>query len=369
METACRAALRGHGTAEPNPLVGCVVLDAAGRVASIGHHRRPGGPHAEVIALGEAGGRTDGGTAVVTLEPCRHQGRTGPCTEALLEAGIRRVVIGERDPHPEAGGGAEELAAAGLEVFGLSLPATARLAAPFLRRVHEGRPWVVLKWAQSLDGRIAARTGASTWISDGASRRAVHRERARVDVVLTGLGTVLADDPRLTPRDHGPRPPRRMPRRVVVDPELATPPTARLFEDIEHAPVELLCTAEAADGPNAEPLRRAGAAVVPLPMGPDGLDLGVALRRLAADHDATHVLVEAGPGLASSLLREGLVDETWVFVAPDLLFADDEAIPPVCGRAPAHPREARRLATWRRSRAGEDLVVRARIVTDDGRAG
>ena len=226
LRLAVRLALRGHGLVEPNPMVGCVVLDASGRIAGLGHHRRVGGPHAEIEALAAAGERARGGSLLVTLEPCNHQGRTGPCTEAILDSGIARMVYGEPDPNPVAGGGARRLADAGLEVVKRDdLEEVRRLNRPFMHRIRTGRPWVVAKWAQTLDGKITGGAGDGRWISSGLSRRLVHRERGCCDAILTGIGTVLVDDPLLNVRDV---PSRRTPLRVVVDARLQIPLSSKL---------------------------------------------------------------------------------------------------------------------------------------------
>jgi diaminohydroxyphosphoribosylaminopyrimidine deaminase / 5-amino-6-(5-phosphoribosylamino)uracil reductase len=308
MERAARIALRGHGGAEPNPMVGCVVLDSHGAFVAEGHHRRCGGPHAEVEALRRAGDRARGGTAIVTLEPCNHHGRTGPCSQALRTAGIVRVAYGCPDPNPQAAGGGATLRAAGIEAFHLPCEAAERVTAPFLHRVRTGLPWVIAKWAESADGRIATRPGEPRWISSERSRAMVHRERARVDAVLTGMGTVLVDDPLLTVR--GTRA-RRTPLRAVWDPRLSIPDDRALVRTAREAPVLVACTPEAfaAHGAHADRLRAAGVEVVPV----DGLR-GL-LQALAARGAAT-VLVEAGAGLVRALAEDGLVNDAWVFTAP-----------------------------------------------------
>ena len=221
LEHAARIALRGHGRVEPNPMVGSVVLDAEGVVIGEGHHARCGEAHAERIALSRAGSAARGGTLYCTLEPCAHQGRTPPCTDAILESGLKRVVFGTLDPNDTAAGGAELIRSAGIDVRHLPTTATEVLNAPYVHRIRTGLPWMIAKWAQTIDGRIATAGGDSRWISSDRSRRLVHRERGRVDAVMTGIGTLLADNPRLTPRQT--RTPRRIPERIVVDGALQTP--------------------------------------------------------------------------------------------------------------------------------------------------
>ncbi len=212
----------------PNPNVGAVVLSASGEIVGEGRHERAGGPHAEVLALRAAGGQARGGTVVVTLEPCAHTGRTGPCTEALLAAGVARVVFAVEDPTREAGGGAERLRSAGVDVEGGLLAAEAEVANErWLATVRRQRPFVVWKVATTLDGRVAAADGTSRWISSPESRRDAHRLRAECDTIVAGIGTVLADDPHLTVRDDAGALTGDQPLRVVVDTHGRTPPGAR----------------------------------------------------------------------------------------------------------------------------------------------
>lgn len=202
MARAIELAARGLGTTSPNPVVGCVLLDASGLVVGEGFHAYAGGPHAEIVALAQAGERAKGGTAVVTLEPCNHTGRTGPCSEALIHAGVARVVIAVPDPNPTAMGGAARLQAAGVEVlFGVRASEAEDGNIAWLTSVRRGRPYVIWKSASTLDGRAAAADGTSMWITSEASRMDVHRLRGTVDAVMVGIGTILADDPRLTTRD------------------------------------------------------------------------------------------------------------------------------------------------------------------------
>ena len=227
LDLAARLALRARGRAEPNPLVGCVLVKA-GEVIGMGHHRLFGDVHAEVDALRSArrqGHDPLGCTAYVTLEPCNHQGKQPPCTRALIEAGVARVIAARRDDNPVAAGGFEALRSAGIPCEVSEDSSLARdISDPFFKRVRTGTPWVIAKWAQTIDGRVATRTGESKWISSEASRRRVHALRGRVDAIMCGLGTVLADDPMLTPRPtKGRGPPRRTPIRVVADAHLDIP--------------------------------------------------------------------------------------------------------------------------------------------------
>ena len=307
MAHAARIAWRGHGGAEPNPMVGCVIVGADGRFVAEGHHRRCGGPHAEVEALRRAGSAARGATAIVTLEPCNHQGRTGPCSLALREAGVARVLYGCPDPNPAASGGAATLRAAGIAAEHLPHPDAERVTSPFLHRVRTGLPWVVAKWAESADGKIATRPGEPRWISGERSRAMVHRERGRVDAVLTGMGTVMVDDPLLTVR--GARP-RRTPVRVAWDPRLGMPTDRALVRTAREVPLVVACTPNAleANAIHAQLLRAAGAEVI---AAADEADL----MRILGRRGMSTVLVEAGGGLVGALLSRGLVNAAWVFTA------------------------------------------------------
>ncbi|MGE3774479.1 MAG: bifunctional diaminohydroxyphosphoribosylaminopyrimidine deaminase/5-amino-6-(5-phosphoribosylamino)uracil reductase RibD [Gammaproteobacteria bacterium] len=318
LAAAFALARRGLNSTRPNPRVGCVIV-RDGEVVGRGFHHHAGGPHAEIVALGAAGARAHGATVYVTLEPCNHHGRTPPCVDALIAARVARVVYAGDDPHPRvAGQGAARLRAAGIEVARGTLAAAAReLNRGFLSRYERGRPWVTLKTGISLDGRTALANGESQWITGPAARADVQRLRARSCAVMTGVGTVLADDPALTVRDArydlGGCPPAR----VVLDAALAVPPTARLFAD--PAPV-IVFTA------SAEPARRAalaaaGASFEPVPAATGGgVELAAVLARLAA-RECNEVLVECGPRLAGALVSAGFVDELVCYVAPRLLGA------------------------------------------------
>ena len=348
MARAARIALRGHGGAEPNPMVGCVIVAPGGEVVSEGHHRRCGGPHAEVEALRRAGDRARGATAVVTLEPCNHHGRTGPCSQALVRAGVARVVYACADPNPAAAGGAAALREAGIEVVHAPHPGAERACAPFLARTRLGRPWTVAKWAESSDGRVATRPGEPRWISGERSRAMVHRERARCDAILTGMGTVLRDDPLLTVRGTFPR---RVPMRIVWDPRLGLPATAALVRTARESPVLCACVPAAlADRhDHAEALRAAGVEVAAF----DGLP---ALSRALLARGASTLLVEAGPGLVRPMADAGLVDLAWVFTAPHALGDVGEGGDAPIARAALEP-----LPCWWRGMRGPDRVAVYRL--------
>lgn len=306
MAQALTLARRGLFTTHPNPRVGCVIA-RGDEVVGEGWHEAAGGPHAEVAALRAAGERARGATAYVTLEPCCHHGRTPPCSEALIAAGIARVVAATRDPNPRvAGGGLAQLAGAGIAVDVGLMEATAReLNRGFFARMQRGRPWVRIKLAASLDGRTALANGASQWITGEDARRDVQQWRAQSDAILTGSGTVLADDPRLTVRDI---PLRQQPLRVVIDSALRIDPTARLLRESGKALI-FTCAARTFQAGNAvEVIRQPGSGRV---------DLSQAMEVLA-EREINEVWVEAGPGLSGALLTAGLVDEVFVYLAPRL---------------------------------------------------
>lgn len=369
---AARLALRGHGGAEPNPQVGCVIVSGepggpagtgeseGGQVVGWGYHRRCGGPHAEVVAIGRAKEKAKGATLYCTLEPCDHTGRTGPCTLAIINAGIRRVVIARRDPNPVAAGGLDRLRAAGIEVeVNDGCPEAIAVSDAFAQRVRSGLPWVTVKWAQTIDGRIATREGMSQWISGEASRRMVHRERGRVDAILTGIGTVLKDDPLLTAR--GVRR-RRVAKRVVIDPRLEIPTDSKLVATADQAPVIVACD-EALAGESssrAEELASRGVELIGLPVSGGELPLGSLLRELAARHDVTGIVAEAGGGVMERLFEQRLVNEAWVFIGP--LVLGDRSAPGMMGdRSPRGLDEALKWRLESVRRRGEDVVLRYRV--------
>jgi diaminohydroxyphosphoribosylaminopyrimidine deaminase / 5-amino-6-(5-phosphoribosylamino)uracil reductase len=315
MRRAIALAARGLGATSPNPVVGCVIIDAAGRPVGEGWHRRAGGPHAEIHALAEAGDAARGATAVVTLEPCDHTGRTGPCARALIDAGIARVVYAVADPNPEAGGGAATLAAAGIPTEAGPLAAEAEAGnAVWLTAVRRFRPFVRWKYAATLDGRAAASDGTSRWITAAPARADVHRLRAEADAVLVGSGTARADDPHLAARGI---PGAVQPLRVVADSGArALSPGARVLD--EAAPT-LIAVAQDAPAVRVAPLER-HAQVVRLPRAADapGLDLHALLAELYR-REVRSVLLEGGPTLAGAFAAAGLIDEITGYLAPALL--------------------------------------------------
>jgi diaminohydroxyphosphoribosylaminopyrimidine deaminase/5-amino-6-(5-phosphoribosylamino)uracil reductase len=310
MARALRLAERGAYTTRPNPMVGCVIV-RDGEVVGEGYHERAGGPHAEVFALEGARERAKGATAYVTLEPCSHTGKTGPCADALVAAGVARVVGAMQDPNPEvSGSGYETLRAAGIAVEGGLMEAQARaLNRGFLSRMERGRPWLRIKLATSLDGRSAMASGDSKWISGEAARHDVHHWRARAGALLTGAGTVLVDDPNLTVR-LGDDTPFVPPLRVVLDPGLATVTRGHIREG--DAPTLYL------HAPDAKMPRGIDAQHAHVPVRDGRFDLHAVLK-LLADRGINEVQVEAGATLAGAFLVEGLVDELLLYVAPVML--------------------------------------------------
>ncbi|MEE4542856.1 bifunctional diaminohydroxyphosphoribosylaminopyrimidine deaminase/5-amino-6-(5-phosphoribosylamino)uracil reductase RibD [Streptomyces sp. V4-01] len=347
MRRAIALSARALGATSPNPVVGCVILDAAGEVAGEGWHRKAGGPHAEVHALRAAGDRARGGTALVTLEPCNHTGRTGPCAQALIEAGVARVVYAVADPSPQASGGAQTLRAAGVDTAGGLLAAEAEAVnTAWLTSVRLGRPHVRWKYAATLDGRIAAADGSSRWISSPQSRADVHRLRARCDAVVVGSGTLLADDPHLAVRGVEDA---VQPLRVVVDTRARVTAGARVLDDAAPTLVAV--------GKDADTAHLPGVDVVRLPYGPDGTGLDVtALLAELHGRGVRSVLLEGGPTLAGAFVAAGAVDAVTGYLAPALLGAGPAAL---AGGGISTIAQALRLDVTDVARLGPDLRVTA----------
>jgi len=326
MRRALALAARGPATGV-NPQVGCVLVNDAGEIVAEGWHRGAGTPHAEVDALSKVADAT-GLTAVVTLEPCNHTGRTGPCSVALIEAGVARVIYSVSDPNPQAGGGAERLEAAGIPTEGGLLAAqTEELLHPWLTAVRLGRPYVTVKWASSLDGRAAAADGTSQWITGTAARQHVHERRALADAIVVGTGTVLADDPSLTARGDGGELMEHQPIPVVIG-ERAVPADAKL----RSHPAGLIESANR--------------------------DLGAVLTQLY-DRDIRRIFVEGGPTLASAFIEAGLADEYLVYLAPTLIGGPTLAITDLGISTIA---DQRRLTITGLDRLGDDIVITARSI-------
>ncbi|MFG2297904.1 bifunctional diaminohydroxyphosphoribosylaminopyrimidine deaminase/5-amino-6-(5-phosphoribosylamino)uracil reductase RibD [Streptomyces sp. NPDC048603] len=346
MRRAVELAALGLGSTSPNPVVGCVITDPAGTVVGEGWHQRAGGPHAEVHALRAAGGAARGGTAYVTLEPCNHTGRTGPCAQALIDAGITRVVYAVPDPNPQAAGGVATLRAAGVETTGEVLRAEAEAGnTPWLTSVRLGRPYVTWKYAATLDGRSAAADGSSRWITSAESRADVHRLRAEADAVLVGGGTLRADDPHLAVRGiEG----ATQPLRIALDTRAGVLPAARILDD---AAPTLLVVGEDADTRHL----------------PGGLDLlrlplhdgRIAVHDLLAhlhDRGVRSLLLEGGPALAGAFLEGAAVDRVIGYIAPALLGAGPAAL---ADAGVTNISQALRLDITEAVRMGPDLRITA----------
>lgn len=357
MARAQRLAVRGLYSTDPNPRVGCVIAHGEDVVGE-GWHVAAGQGHAEVEALRAAGERARGATVYVTLEPCCHHGRTPPCSQALIEAGVARVVCAMRDPNPRvAGRGLSELEDAGIAVerFDAAGGPARMLNVGFVKRMRTGRPWVRVKLAMSLDGRTALASGDSQWITGEPARNDVHRWRARSSCILTGRATVAADDPALTvrlPADEEGQPGDRRPWIAIVDSGLQTPPSARLFELHERV---VIFSRERPTG-RAEALEARGAEIVTLAAGPGGVDLGAVTAELAT-REVNEVHVEAGPTLCGRLLEGGLADELLIYQAPHLLGDDARGLFTLAPLTSMEERRGLHIADLRR--IGEDLRIRA----------
>jgi diaminohydroxyphosphoribosylaminopyrimidine deaminase / 5-amino-6-(5-phosphoribosylamino)uracil reductase len=325
MERALELAERGRGHVEPNPLVGAVVV-REGKVVGEGWHEKYGQAHAEINALAAAGEAARGATLYVSLEPCCHHGKTPPCTDAILRAGIGRVIVAMLDPYPAVSGrGAHLLRESGLRVeMGLCEEQARRLNAPYLKLVTSGRPYVHAKWAMTLDGKIATRTGDSKWISNDRSRQLVHSLRGRMDAIVTGIGSVLADDPLLTARPPGPR----TATRIVLDSSLRLPANSRLATTARDAPV-LIATAGDTSRDRASTLRQLGCELLPIDTASGKPSVPALLTELGKRR-CTNLLIEGGMQVMGSFLDAGAIDEVHVFIAPHL-FGGSAAKTPIGG--------------------------------------
>ena len=350
MRRALELAERGRGYVEPNPLVGAVVV-RDGRVVGEGWHERYGAAHAEVNALAGAGAAAQGATLYVTLEPCCHQGKTPPCTDALVRAGIRRVVAAMGDPFPQvAGQGIELLRAAGIDVdLGACETEAKRLNAPYLKLLATGRPYVHAKWAMTLDGKICTRTGDSRWISSEESRARVHVLRGRMDAIVVGIGTVLADDPLLTARPPGPR----VAARIVVDSHGRLPPACRLAATVRETPL-IVAAASPLDRRRGKELRALGYEVLELPAS-KGRPTVTALLDELGRRRMTNIVVEGGSEVLGSFLDADKIDEVHVFIAAGLA-GGAEAKSPIGGRGIARLSDALLFGGWEIERIGNDVL-------------
>jgi diaminohydroxyphosphoribosylaminopyrimidine deaminase/5-amino-6-(5-phosphoribosylamino)uracil reductase len=368
MLRALALARHGEGSVEPNPMVGCVIVKD-GEVVGEGWHHRFGLPHAEIEALKTAGERAAGGTMYVTLEPCCHQGKTPPCCDAIIAAKIQRVVVAMRDPFPEvAGNGLKRLAAAGIDVeLGLHETEAQELNAPYVKLITTGKPWIIAKWAMTLDGKIATRAGYSRWISGEQSRSVVHHLRGRVDAVVIGRRTAQLDDPLLTVRlDQNAAAnlpadadrPRRLPVRIVLDSLASLPSFSQLVRTAKEIPTII---AAGPDAPERDLRRLAAAGCEVLPFAPPSrYERLVQLLDELGRRRMTNVLVEGGSNLFGSLLDAGQLDEVHVFIAPKL-FGGQKARSPIRGAGVERVDEALALINPRIATLGHDIYVSGRI--------
>ncbi|MEW6724030.1 MAG: bifunctional diaminohydroxyphosphoribosylaminopyrimidine deaminase/5-amino-6-(5-phosphoribosylamino)uracil reductase RibD [Bacillota bacterium] len=352
MTEALRLAELGRATVSPNPMVGAVVLDATGEAVGRGWHQRAGEPHAEILALREAGGRAAGGSLYVTLEPCCHYGRTPPCTRAIIDAGLRRVVVAAMDPNPlVAGRGIAELRSAGVEVeVGLLSGAARRQNEVFFTFMRERRPFVALKAAMSLDGKVATVGGDSRWITSEPARERVYRLRSQYDAILVGIGTVLADDPLLTARVPG----GQNPLRVVLDSRLRLPTASRLAATAGEV-ATLVMSGRGADPARERALTRLG---IEVHRAAGSRPEPGELLPLLAQREITSLLVEGGPEVAAAFVAAGCVDKFLFFVAP-MLIGGRSAPGPVGGQGPELLRQARPLVIETVEAVGADWLITA----------
>jgi diaminohydroxyphosphoribosylaminopyrimidine deaminase/5-amino-6-(5-phosphoribosylamino)uracil reductase len=351
MRAALDLAERGRGFVEPNPLVGAVIVKD-GAILGAGYHERFGGPHAEIVALEQAGERAAGATLYVTLEPCCHYGKTPPCTTAILAAGIVRVVFGMLDPFPEVNGsGLASLLSAGLAVeSGCEQEAARYLNGPYLKRITTSLPYVIAKWAMTLDGKTAVRMGDSRWISSESSRSVVHQLRGKMDAIVVGIGTIVADDPLLTARPPGPRPQTR----VVLDSAASLPLSCQLVRTAHEWPV-LVAVTDRADQLRCSKLRDHGCEVVVLP-GSRRVGIGPLLEELARRR-MSNVLLEGGGLVLGSFLDENQLDEIDVYIALKIE-GGDHAATAVRGVGRIAMKDAMRLARAQVTQVGVDVRVR-----------
>jgi len=360
MRHALALAQQGRGAVEPNPMVGAVIVRGH-KIVSEGWHQRYGGPHAEAHALQQADREAEGATLYVTLEPCCHQGKTPPCTEAILRAGIQRVVAAGPDPYPPVNGsGLERLRQSGIDVaVGLLRDEAEELNAPYFKLLRTGLPYVIAKWAMTLDGRIATANFDSKWISGQASRALAHELRGRVDAIVVGIGTVLADDPLLTARPPG----RRQALRVVLDSQLRLPLNSQLMRTIESFPV-LVCHQAGNLADRLAALHKVGcetfavSANATRPQAVQEVLAELGRRRL------TNVLVEGGATVLGACFDARVVDEVWTFIAPKWIGATD-ARSAVCGTGVTSMAEAGRLRHVTIQPLGDEVLISGRVLTPE----
>jgi diaminohydroxyphosphoribosylaminopyrimidine deaminase/5-amino-6-(5-phosphoribosylamino)uracil reductase len=367
MSLALRLAAKGRGEVEPNPMVGAVIVKN-GRIISTGRHKYYGGPHAEVYALESAGKAARGATLYVTLEPCVHFGKTPPCVHAVIEAGIREVVIATRDPFPKVHGkGIRKLKAAGVKVVEGVLAAEAlRLNPGYFKRIMTGMPRVIAKWAMTLDGKIAAYTGDSRGISSEEALKYAHRLRAQVDGVIVGINTVLRDDPLLNVRYWQPKgaaPEDYQPTRIILDSRCRLPLNSRIVETARWADT-LVAVSKSAPVKKIKRLQKLGLEVMPFGSSKDKVDIIALLHHLGREREFTNVLIEGGAEVLADAFEKGAVDEVRAIIAPKIL-AGKTAVTAVGGAGIAKVADALSLTDLKISRLGPDTLITGRI-KDEG---
>ncbi len=355
LDLAARNASRGFGQVEPNPMVGAAIVKDD-QIIGIGHHTKFGLLHAEREAIANARSRgfdPMGATLYCTLEPCSHFGKQPPCTQAVIEAGIAKVVIARKDPAKASAGGMQILQEAGVEVVVSEMsPNATRLSDPFIHKLETGRPWVIAKWAQTLDGRIATRSGESQWISNAQCRARVHRLRAKVDGIMIGIGTAIADDPMLTARDC--RSVRKVAKRIILDTQGRLSQDSKLVQSARQYET-IVCTA------NPTAFKSSGCEIIESPIVNDQLDLHATLMALADRFEITTLLVEAGPLVLGSLVEQDLINEAIVHIAPGIL-GDDQAKAVAAGRETPRLVDMRRFELIRSKQIENDIELHYRKI-------
>ncbi len=357
MGVALELAGKGKGMVEPNPMVGAVMVKD-GKIVGQGYHEYFGGPHAEVCALEEAGSASKDATLYVTLEPCAHQGKTSPCVERIIEAGVKRVVLATMDPNPETTDkGADKLRHSGIEVVtGVVAEEAGKLNVPFFKLMTLGMPYVTAKWAMSLDGKTATHTGDSHWISSKESREYVHKTRSQMDVIMVGIGTILRDDPLLTSR-HAKG--ERNPKRLVLDGQARLPLDSQLIRTISEAEV-LVATTHQAPEERLNELSKAGCRLIMVEGKGSKIDLGE-LMKLLGKEKITNILVESGGILMASLFEEELVDRVMVFISPKII-GGGQARTPLLGIGVDKVEDAIQLEDVRTTMFAGDVLVEGIVI-------
>ncbi|MBM4053167.1 MAG: bifunctional diaminohydroxyphosphoribosylaminopyrimidine deaminase/5-amino-6-(5-phosphoribosylamino)uracil reductase RibD [Planctomycetes bacterium] len=350
MALALELAEKGRGMVEPNPMVGAVIVKED-EIVGKGYHKNYGGAHAETHAINDAGTNCKGSTLYVTMEPCAHHGKTPPCADAIIGAGIKRVVTTFLDPNPiTSGKGLKQLQAAGIEVrMGVMEDQARKINAPFFKLIQKGMPYVIIKWAMSIDGKIATVTGDSKWITSEESRRYVHKIRSQIDGVMVGINTVLKDDPLLTCRFNG----GRNPKRIIVDGKASLPLTSALVRTAKQSEI-IVGVSRNASPKNIETLRKSGCTVIETKGNNDRVDLRELFLELGAMR-LTNIMVEGGSKLITSLLEERLADKIIVFIAPIIIGGDGAS--PVLGKGVDNICDALKITEVRQYRFSDDVVV------------